>query len=65
MKIFALWVKSATNTTRATIATRTGPEWDQYWQLDPEKYGSNFKSVISKHMLLIKFMSTFCETALR
>ena len=30
----------------------------------PGKYGSNLKSVISKHMLQIKFMSNSCEIAL-
>ena len=33
--------------------------------LSPRGCGSNFKSVISKHMLLIKFMDTSYEIALR
>ena len=31
----------------------------------PERCGSNFESAISERLLQIKFMSTFCEIALR
>ena len=31
----------------------------------PERFGNNFKSVISEQILWIKFMSGACETALR
>ena len=33
--------------------------------LPPGGYGNDFKSVIIKHMLWIKFMSPFCEIAFR
>ena len=33
--------------------------------MDPGRYGSNFKIVISEHMLQIQFMSNSCKTALR
>ena len=38
---------------------------DIFNSLAPEWCGSNFKSVISKHMLRIKFMSTSCQIDLR
>ena len=49
-------------------STNNNGLWFETWQavntLAPGRCGSNFKSVISEHMLWMNFMSTFYEIAL-
>ena len=45
--------------------TRYGVQVTEFNSLVPKRCGNNFKSVIFKHVIWIKFMSTFCEIARR